>query len=72
VTNITGLLALGRILLDSGVVNGGVTPVSGAIGTGWEILTMEGVRDVNYGIDIDPDSLEAYRQREAQLKALRG
>ena len=58
------MLVLGRVLLDSDAVNGGVT-------TGWEALTGQGARDVDYVVTIDPASLEAYRFREKILRALR-
>jgi len=40
--------------------------------TGWEILTGEGARDVDYVVTLDPAAVEEYRQREATLRALRG
>jgi len=58
------MLVLGRVLLDSDAVNGGVT-------TGWEELTDQGARDVDYVVTMDPASLEAYRFREKILRALR-
>ena len=38
----------------------------------WDILTGAGARDVDYVVTLDPAEVEAYRQREATLRALRG
>ena len=59
------MLVLGRVLLDSDAVNGGVTT------SPWDVLTGQGARDVDYVVTIDPASLEAYRFREKILRALR-
>ena len=38
----------------------------------WDILTGAGARDVDYVITLDPAEVQAYRDREATLRALRG
>jgi len=63
------MIVLGRTLLDSNAINGGVTTDSGSV---WDVLTGAGVRDVTYTIITDPESLAEYRLREKTLKALRG
>lgn len=40
--------------------------------TGWEILTGEGARDVDYVVTIDPAEYAAYLERERTLRLLRG
>jgi len=60
------MLVLGRTLLDSNAVNGGV------IASPWDVLTKYGANDVTYTVDVDPETLAAYRERERRLRALRG
>ena len=39
--------------------------------TGWEILTGEGVRDVEYVVGIDPEALSAWQEEQRVIEALR-
>ena len=66
-------------VLDAWRSNGAVTtPTNGqtydtpVTTNPWAVLTGEGARDVEYTVVIDPESLAAYQEREATLKALRG
>jgi len=64
--DIASMIVLGRVLLDSKAVNGGVTTDP------WDVLTKYGANDVTYTVDVDPETIAAYRRREEQLKLLRG
>ena len=56
----------------NGSVNGQTTYETPITTNPWDVLTGAGARDVEYTVVIDPESLAAYQEREATLKALRG
>ena len=71
----TGKPAILDAWRSNGSVNGIETPQTyeTPITTNpWDVLTGAGARDVEYTVVIDPESLAAYQEREATLKALRG
>jgi hypothetical protein len=39
--------------------------------TGWEVLTGEGVRDVDYVVGIDPEARSAWQAEQERKKAMR-
>ena len=42
------------------------------VGTGWEVLTGAGVRDIEItGLDLDPTSLAAWQEEQRRKEALR-
>jgi len=56
------MIVLGRTLLDSDAVT--------SSGNGWKRLGIQ--PDVKYTVDIDPETVAAYRERERILRVLRG
>ena len=70
--DIAAMIILGRLFLDPDAVNGGGTSDSGQVMTNpWDVLTQSGARDVTYVVDVDPETVAAYQERQRTLKALR-
>ena len=69
--DIAAMIILGRLFLDPDAVNGGVTSDSREVMNPWDVLTQSGARDVTYVVDVDPETVAAYQERQRTLKALR-
>ena len=65
--NLGALIGLLKLAQDTGVIDD--KPIS-TVGTGLEVLTGAGVRDVEYTINIDPAKAAAWRAERERIKAL--
>ena len=64
--DIAAMIILGRLFLDPTPEKGGI------MRDPWSVLTQSGARDVTYTVEVDPEMVAAYRERERVLRALRG
>ena len=63
--NLGAMIALLKLVQDSGFTDSKPTT------TGWEVLTVAGVRDIEYTINLDPEKVAAWREKQAAIQALR-
>jgi hypothetical protein len=49
----------------------GLTTETPPTTTGWEVLTGEGARDVDYDVGIDPEARSAWQEEQERKKAMR-
>jgi len=63
--NLGAMIALLKLVQDSGFTDSKPTT------TGWEVLTGAGVRDIEYTINLDPEKVAAWREKQAAIQALR-
>jgi hypothetical protein len=66
--NIGPLIAMLKLFGDAGLTKPSARPPST---TGWEVLTGEGVRDVEYVVGIDPEALSAWQEEQRTREILR-
>ena len=59
------MIALLKLVQDSGF-----TDPSKPTTTGWEVLGMGGVRDIEYTINLDPEKVAAWRAEQERKQLL--
>jgi len=71
--NIGAVIVMLKLLGESGLTKATAPPsIVSTVGTGWEVLTGAGVRDIEItGLDLDPTSLVAWQEEQRRKEVLR-
>ena len=71
--NVGAVIVMLKLLGESGLTKATAPPsIVSTVGTGWEVLTGAGVRDIEItGLDLDPDEVAAWRAEQERKAALR-